>query len=56
MRQGDKRLFLITGTVENTFNQGTFALREKRVLKFDRNWVDTIEIVEGQRIRRESPP
>src|SRR5262249_35928465 len=44
MRQGDKRLFLISGTNENTFNQGTFALRDKSVLKFDRGKADTIEI------------
>lgn len=49
MRQGDKRLFLISGTVENTFNHGTFALRDKHVLKFDRNTVETIEITEGPR-------
>jgi hypothetical protein len=47
MRQGDKRLFLVNGSVENTFNQGTFALRDKSVLKFDRNTVDAIEITEG---------
>lgn len=47
MRQGDKRLFLITANVENTFNHGTFALRDKAVLKFDRNTADTIEITEG---------
>ena len=49
MRSGDQRLFLVSASVENTFNQGTFALRDKGVLKFDRNSAETIEITEGAR-------
>jgi uncharacterized protein DUF4340 len=39
-----KRVFLIPGYLEQTFNRTPFDLREKTVLKFDRDKVDTLAI------------
>jgi hypothetical protein len=47
MRPGDKRVLLVSSSVEPSFNKGTFDLRDKAVLKFDRGKVDTIELTEG---------
>jgi hypothetical protein len=38
-----KRVFLIQGFIESTFSRSTFDLRDKTVLKFDRDKVDAIE-------------
>jgi hypothetical protein len=46
-RQGDPRVFLIGSFLENTFNKGTFELRDKRVLTFEREKVDRISVVDG---------
>jgi Domain of unknown function (DUF4340) len=43
-RNDEKRVFLIQAYQESTFNKGTFELRDKIVLKFDRDKVDGIEI------------
>jgi uncharacterized protein DUF4340 len=45
MRNGEKKVFLIPAFQESTFNRSTFDLREKTVLKFDREKVDGIDIV-----------
>jgi hypothetical protein len=44
MRSGEKKVFLIPAFQESTFNRSTFDLREKTVLKFDREKVDGIDI------------
>jgi Domain of unknown function (DUF4340) len=43
-RNAEERVFLIPAFQEQTFNRGTFDLRDKAVLRFDRDKVDRIEI------------
>jgi hypothetical protein len=40
----DKKVFLISGYLESTFNKTTFDLRDKSALKFDRDKVDSITV------------
>ena len=40
-----RRVFLVSSFLDQTFNKNTFALREKAVLKFDREKADGIELV-----------
>jgi len=40
-----KRVFLIPAYLESTFNHGTFDLRDKTVLKVDREQLDKLEVV-----------
>ena len=42
-----KRVFLVSSFLDSTFNKGTFALRDKTVLAFDRQKVDGLELVNG---------
>ena len=46
------RVFLISATLESTFNRGTFALRDKAILEFDRDAVDRVETVAAGRTVR----
>lgn len=39
-----KRVFLISAFLDSTFNRSTFDLRDKTVLKFDRNKVDSVAL------------
>lgn len=39
------RVFLISGYLDTTFNRGTFELRDKTALKFERNGVSSIELL-----------
>jgi hypothetical protein len=41
---GDKRVFLIPGWLESTFDRKTFDLRDKAVLKFERDKLDGLEV------------
>jgi len=43
-RNDEKRVFLIPAFQESTFNKDTFALRDKVVLKFERDKVDGMEV------------
>ncbi len=43
-RNEDKRVFLIPSAQESTFNKSTFDLRDKIVLKFERDKVDGIDV------------
>jgi hypothetical protein len=43
----EKRVFLIPGSFESTFDRSTFDLRQKSVLAFERDKVDRIEIKAG---------
>jgi len=43
-RNEDKRVFLIPAAQESTFNKSTFDLRDKVVLKFERDKVDGIDV------------
>lgn len=42
--QNEKKVFLISAFLESTFNRSTFDLRDKTVLKFDRNKVDSVAL------------
>ena len=46
-RQGQKRVFLIPAYQESSFNRSTFELRDKTVLKFERDKVDGLEVSGG---------
>ena len=46
-RNGEKRVFSIGAFQENTFNRTTFDLRDKVLLKFDREKVDAIDVAAG---------
>ncbi len=41
---GQKKIFLISAFLDSTFNRTTFDLRDKTVLKFDRNKVDSVAL------------
>jgi hypothetical protein len=43
-RNDEKKVFLIPAFQESTFNKDAFALRDKAVLKFDREKVDGVEV------------
>jgi hypothetical protein len=42
------RVFLVSSFLESTFNKTTFALRDKAVLKIDRQKADGLDIVSGK--------
>jgi hypothetical protein len=44
-RLSEKQVFLVSSFVETTFNRTPFDLREKTLLKFERDKVDLVEIV-----------
>ena len=46
-RNDDKKVFLIASYQEGTFNKSTFDLRDKTVLKFERDKVDGLEVNAG---------
>src|SRR5207247_750872 len=46
-RDGEPRVFLIPAYQESSFNRSTFELRDKTVLKFERDKVDGIEVTAG---------
>jgi len=46
-RNGEKRVFLIAAFQEQSFNRSTFDLREKTLLKFPRDKVDSLEVDAG---------
>lgn len=48
-RADDKQVFLIPAHVESTFNKATFDLRDKAVLKVDREKLDALELTAGDR-------
>src|SRR4029453_6171001 len=47
-----KKVVLIPSHLEATFNRGTFELRDKSVLKLDREKVDSLEVTAGGRTTR----
>ena len=42
-----KRVFLVSSFLDTTFNKDTFTLRDRRILAFDRNMVDGLELTSG---------
>ena len=47
-----KKVFLVPSFLDSTFNHGTFDLRDKSVLKLDREKIDTVEVTAGGRTTR----
>jgi len=45
--QDQKKVFLISSYLDGTFNKNTFALRDRRILVFDQNTVDGLEVSSG---------
>jgi hypothetical protein len=43
----EKKVFLVQGYLESTFNRQPFDLRDKRILTVDRDKVDSLEVVNG---------
>lgn len=43
----EKRVFLISSYLESTFNKTAFDLRDKTILKFERDKIDAVEIIAG---------
>ena len=46
-RAGEKRVFVIPSFVESSFDRKPFDLRDKKILAFDRDKVDRLEIAHG---------
>ena len=44
----DRRVFLISGFLDSTFDRKTFDLRDKTVLKFERDKIDGVEVRTAQ--------
>ena len=51
-RAGETKVFLIPGHLESTFNKTTFDLREKSVIKVDRDKLDVLEFTAGDKTSR----
>jgi hypothetical protein len=47
MKGGDSSVVLVSSFQESTFNKEPFALRDKRILKFDREQADSLALVKG---------
>lgn len=42
--ENDKKVFLVSSYLDNTFNRTPFDLRDKRILSFEREKVDSVEL------------
>jgi hypothetical protein len=47
---GEKKVFLVQSYLDSTFNRKPFDLRDKKVLNFDREKVDHVEIADGDKL------
>lgn len=47
MKNGDKTVFLVSSFQETNFNRTPFDLRDKKILKFDREKADSVTLVRG---------
>lgn len=45
LKNGDKRVFLVSSFQESNFNRTAFDLRDKKILKFDREKADRVALV-----------
>jgi hypothetical protein len=45
--QGGNRVFLVSSHLDSTFNRTPFDLRDKTILEFDREKVDSVEVASG---------
>jgi hypothetical protein len=48
----EPRVFLVPAYLDNTFDRSTFDLRDKRILRFRRDMVESVEIVSGKQTTR----
>lgn len=48
LKGGDKKVYLVSSFQETNFNRTPFDLREKKILKFDRDKADTLTLVKGK--------
>jgi len=56
VKPGTKRVFLVSSYLETTFDKKPFDLRDKRVVKFERDKVDALVVTRGKdtvRLKRE---
>jgi hypothetical protein len=51
-RSDEKKVFLVSGFLDSTFNRTTFDLRDKTVLKLDRDKIDVLSVVTPKRTLR----
>lgn len=49
---GEPRVFLVSSFLDSTFNKNAFALRDRRILRVERDKVDGLELTEGSRTLR----
>jgi hypothetical protein len=47
LKGGDDTVFLVSAFQESSFNREPFALRDKKILRFDREKADTLALVKG---------
>jgi hypothetical protein len=47
LKNNDKRVFLVSSFQETSFNRTPFDLRDKKILKFDRDKADSLVLVKG---------
>jgi hypothetical protein len=47
---GEKKIFLVQSYLDSTFNRKPFDLRDKKILTFDREKVDRIEVADGDKL------
>lgn len=52
MKAGEKKVFLVSSYIETTFDKKPFDLRDKRVVKFERDKVDSLELARGSETMR----
>ena len=48
LKGGDKKVYLVSSFQETNFNHKPFDLREKKILKFDRDKADALTLVKGK--------
>ena len=47
MKGGENKVFLVSSFQESSFNREPFALRDKKILKFDRDKADSLVLAKG---------
>src|SRR4030095_1527425 len=47
LKNDEKRLFLVSSSQETSFNRKPFDLRDKKILKFDRDKADSLILAKG---------
>ena len=52
MKNDEKRVFLVSSFQETSFNRKPFDLRDKKILKFDRDKADSLVLRSGAELDR----